>query len=71
MRAPEFWSGRGALSTLLLPASWLYTAAARWRLNRTAPWRAPVPVVCVGNVTAGGSGKTPLAIALADLLAAR
>lgn len=71
MRAPEFWSGRGVASSLLLPAAWLYTAAVRWRFNRTAPWRAPVPVLCVGNITAGGAGKTPLAIALAGTLAAR
>ena len=43
----------------------------RYLSGRSKPWRAPVPVVVVGNITAGGTGKTPLAIWLARWLAAR
>jgi len=70
MRAPEFWSGRGMLSTLLLPAGWIYAQATARRVSRQPRFRPPVPVVCVGNLTAGGSGKTPTVLALATLLRA-
>lgn len=71
MRAPELWRRRGLVSTLLLPAAGLYAAAGalRWRL--ATPWRAPVPVLCVGNLVAGGAGKTPVAASLARLLVER
>ncbi len=69
MRPPDFWSSRRVLSTLLLPAGWIYAEATRRRLRRRG-WRAPVPVICVGNVGVGGAGKTPTAIAIANLLTA-
>ena len=68
MRAPDFWRGRGVLSTLLLPAAIGYEAASRLRRAAGRPWRGPVPVVCVGNLVAGGAGKTPTAIAIAHRL---
>ncbi|MGE3936707.1 MAG: tetraacyldisaccharide 4'-kinase, partial [Rhodospirillaceae bacterium] len=70
MRAPEFWHADGGAARLLAPAGCVYAQAVRLRL-RAGGWRAPVPVVCIGNVVAGGAGKTPLAIAAASLLAAR
>lgn len=54
---------------MLLPVSWIYAAVVRARLRRAEPYRAPVPVVCIGNITSGGAGKTPTAIAVAALLA--
>ncbi|MDX9860718.1 MAG: tetraacyldisaccharide 4'-kinase [Rhodospirillales bacterium] len=73
MRAPDFWwsPGGGALSTLLEPAAWAYRFAASRRAALVRPWRAGVPVVCVGNLVVGGAGKTPVAIDVADRLAAR
>jgi len=56
---------------LLSPASWLWTAAGRLRVQATTPTRVPVPVICVGNLTAGGAGKTPTALALLGCLAER
>jgi tetraacyldisaccharide 4'-kinase len=68
MRPPEFWkadaSGRDAalvLRAVLTPVSWAYAWVAAQRLKSTTPRHAPVPVVCIGNLTVGGAGKTPLA----------
>lgn len=71
MRAPGFWQRRGALAALLAPAGAAYALAGRLRRMATRPARAACPVLCVGNLTAGGSGKTPTALALAARLAAR
>lgn len=69
MRAPDFWRNDGATARLLSPLAALYGDAARRRLLRDAP-RANLPTIVVGGLTAGGDGKTPLAIALAQLLQA-
>lgn len=70
------WLHRGPLAVLLLPLALLYRVlAAAHRLPYTlglrAPWRAPVPVLIVGNVVAGGAGKTPVVIAIARHLRER
>lgn len=65
MKAPEFWATDGPLPRLLSPASALWTAAGRLRRTVTTPYRPTVPLICVGNAVAGGSGKTPVALALA------
>lgn len=68
MKAPAFWwRPAGATALLLTPAATIYGSVAALRLGR-GRHRASVPVICVGNVTVGGSGKTPTAIALAALL---
>ncbi len=75
MRAPAFWADppdRFSLaSTALAPAAWAYGAAHRLRWQMTKPKRAAIPVVCIGNLVAGGAGKTPTAIAVASALRAR
>lgn len=71
MRAPAFWSRRAPLSTLLAPLGALYAAADRLRRWMARPREVGVPVVCVGNLVAGGAGKTPVAIAIARHLMAR
>lgn len=70
MRAPEFWSHRGAVSRLLLPLGRVWAWATAWRIGRAVPYRASVPVICVGNLTVGGAGKTPVCLALARKLTA-
>src|SRR6266404_9959825 len=67
--APAFW-GRppGLLADLLLPigAAWDAVGRARHALSRS--YCASVPVVCIGNLVAGGAGKTPVTLALCDWL---
>ncbi|MEM1345001.1 MAG: tetraacyldisaccharide 4'-kinase, partial [Pseudomonadota bacterium] len=68
MRAPAFWSDPPERPSwpvrLLWPASQLWRLGSWVRAHRTVAWRAPVPVICIGNLTAGGTGKTPLVAAL-------
>ncbi len=72
MRAPKFWSNPpgapGLIARLLSPIGALYARATARRIANASPWRAPVPVICIGNVTAGGTGKTPTALAVAERL---
>lgn len=68
MHEPAFWWRKaGLLSALLAPLGAAYGAVAARRMNRAGA-RAGVPVICVGNFTLGGAGKTPTAIALAEML---
>jgi tetraacyldisaccharide 4'-kinase len=69
MREPRFWRQDGAPARLLAPLAAVYGAIAGTRMARTGA-RAGVPVICVGNLTLGGAGKTPTAITLARLLIA-
>jgi tetraacyldisaccharide 4'-kinase len=70
MREPSFWwRAPGLPAALLAPVAAVYGAVAAARLRRQGR-RADVPVVCVGNFTAGGAGKTPTALAVARMLAA-
>jgi tetraacyldisaccharide 4'-kinase len=77
MRSPDFWArggdrGAGALLALgLTPLSWAWQLGAWIKRRQTTGYRAGVPVVSIGNLTAGGAGKTPTAIALAERLIAR
>ncbi len=72
MRAPGFWhEPPGIRAGLLRPLGALYAAGTARRLARGPRARVGVPVICVGNLNAGGTGKTPTAIALAQRLSAR
>lgn len=73
---PQLWQTRGPAARLLLPASWLYRGVvrARRRCYARGPCRLQRferPVVVVGGITVGGSGKTPLVMHAARLLADR
>jgi tetraacyldisaccharide 4'-kinase len=68
MRAPDFWQTKGPISTLLAPLGWLWAIGATMRAQSKPRWRAEVPIVCVGNLSVGGAGKTPIAGAIAALL---
>ncbi len=69
MRAPLFWNQDQLLSRLLTPIGCVYHALARLRRQCVIPHSVSAPVICVGNLVAGGAGKTPVAIALYHLLA--
>ena len=71
MRTPDAWSRKGAVSTMLLPVSWLYGAGTAMRAGRAPRYVPPVPTICVGNLTAGGAGKTPAVLSLARRLLER
>lgn len=72
----RIWSGSSLVYLLLLPLSWLYGLVSglirlSYRCGLRKSWRAPVPVVIVGNLTAGGNGKTPMVIWLVEQLQRR
>lgn len=69
---PGWWyGGQGRIAApLLAPLSFLYGTLARRRYETGAGYRARLPVICVGNFTAGGTGKTPLTLHLARRLMA-
>jgi tetraacyldisaccharide 4'-kinase len=75
-RLQRNWAGRGLRARMLLPLSWLYASIVRvrtllYRTGMLAQHKLPVPVVIVGNLIAGGAGKTPAVRAVVDILRAR
>ncbi|MGB0798250.1 MAG: tetraacyldisaccharide 4'-kinase [Planktomarina sp.] len=73
MRTPKFWHrSPGVCSTLLAPLGWLYARATAQRIKRMSTgFCAPCPVICVGNINAGGTGKTPTTIAIVSRIIER
>jgi tetraacyldisaccharide 4'-kinase len=71
MRTPAFWNEKpGVISWLLAPLGWCYGQITGIRMTRPGV-KLAVPVVCVGNFTAGGAGKTPSVIHIAKKLIER
>jgi tetraacyldisaccharide 4'-kinase len=62
MKTPSFWQQKTTLSTALLPIASLYETISILLRLKTAPVTLPIPVICIGGVTAGGAGKTPVAL---------
>jgi tetraacyldisaccharide 4'-kinase len=69
MRAPKFWNSNNIISILLSPFSFIYGYATKSRTKKSG-YKSSVPVICLGNITAGGTGKTPAAIEIARYLIA-
>src|SRR5262249_29960299 len=68
MKTPSFWNRKNTLSTLLLPLGWAYDMAGTLNRSHPRPALPPGRGVCVGNVTLGGSGKTPVALHIGQML---
>jgi len=74
--AHKVWAGKGLISTLLLPLAWI-TALVVWHTRRRylrhpdRVYRSRIPVVVVGNILVGGTGKTPVVMAVIQALQAR
>lgn len=68
MKAPDFWradTNASLIPALLRPLSWIYRGLDRLNRSLQTTKHVGIPVLCVGNVVAGGAGKTPVAIAIA------
>lgn len=72
-RVHAIWQGKGVVSTLLLPLSWITGSfvSARKRRAKAQPPRPALPTIVVGNLLVGGTGKTPVVIAVVKNLQAR
>ncbi len=69
MKAPRFWDvPNHLLSRLLKPLGVIYAFGTASRFRRTNPYQVSVPVICVGNLSVGGTGKTPVSLAIAALI---
>lgn len=71
--APSFWyqPRLSGLARVLLPLSWLYGVGVWLHRSTTRPLQLPVPVISIGNITLGGTGKTPVVMGLARALQQR
>lgn len=68
MKTPKFWNDINILSILLYPMSLLYLLASKLKFKLQTPVKFNKKIICIGNVTVGGAGKTPVAVALGKLL---
>ncbi len=64
MHAPDFWARKGLLPALLSPLAALYSLGGNLRFRLGRSYKAPVPVICIGNLVVGGAGKTPVALSV-------
>jgi len=75
MREPDFWNGHDNTARLaiaaLAPLSWAYGATVAYKAAHAKPYRSSAKVICVGNLSAGGTGKTPVSIAITRALIER
>lgn len=67
-QAPAFWQHDGVVPRLLSPLSAVVAGATALRTRRSG-WYCPIPVICAGNATVGGAGKTTVVLDLAERLA--
>jgi tetraacyldisaccharide 4'-kinase len=69
METPKFWIKKYSIaSILLIPIAWAYYAISLLIRSKQRPYKSSIPIICVGNITVGGAGKTPVALAIAKYL---
>ena len=67
--APQFWNSKNLTAISLLPLSAIYLLLSRLRGALATAYHSSLPVLCIGNITVGGTGKTPLVAMIANMLA--
>jgi len=65
---PKFWDTKNFLSSMLEPLSWIVKLLIIIKKKSTTSIKFNIPIICVGNIYIGGTGKTPLSIFLAKEL---
>ena len=68
MKTPVYWKNRNIKALTLLPIGWVYAGLTALRLLIKKPFATDCPVICIGNLAAGGTGKTPTAVAIAKIV---
>ncbi len=69
LRTPSWWYAKASVTpALLIPAALIWNLVTRVRWLIAKPYRSELPVICIGNFTAGGAGKTPAALTIAKIL---
>ena len=68
MKTPSYWKDLNLLSILLLPLGWAYTSATKLNIWLHTPKEVNKTVICIGNITAGGTGKTPVSAGITQIL---
>lgn len=68
MKTPSHWKGRNYIAGILYPLGWLYNLATHLNIRFSKPKQVTKPVICIGNLSAGGTGKTPVAVSVASIL---
>ena len=68
MKTPDYWQKNNLQAKILTPVGLLYGLLTKLRLKTHKPKKVAVPVICIGNITAGGTGKTPVSLSVARML---
>ena len=68
IKSPDFWKSSNILSIVLFPISFIYLFVLKLYQIFTKETFIDIPIICVGNIVVGGSGKTPLVIKIRKLL---
>lgn len=68
MKTPSHWKNKNLCALALLPLGCVYAGMTALRLKLKKPTKVNVPVICIGNLTAGGTGKTPTAVSIAKII---
>lgn len=69
MKTPRYWQSNSFISKILAPIGCLYGWLTQIRLKLKKAPKAEIPIICIGNITAGGTGKTPVSVSIAKMLA--